>query len=357
MVARNGAEEGRPPRISDVAALAGVSPATASRSLRGEGKVSASTRARVLDAARQLSYIASPQARGLATGRTSTLALVVPFVDRWYFASVLAAVADGVRDEGFSILLYHLGNAQHRDQFFEELPLARKVDGVVVVGMSLQESQAESLRRLRTPFVTLGSKVDGAPSVRVDEQAAVRLAVNHLVHQGHSRIAYIAGAQDDLDLGFTSSADRMEGFFSTMRAAGLPVAEDLVVSGAFGLRGGDVAMTQLIAGSVAPTAVVSEYDELALGAMWALRRAGWRVPEDVSVVGIDDHEMAPLASLTTVRQPVRDIGLAAAGLLLDVIADPRGSHSDLVLPTRLIVRGSTVPQRRVSDGVVDGRRS
>lgn len=348
-MARNGADERRPPRISDVAALAGVSPATVSRSLRGEGKVSASTRARVLDAARQLSYIASPQARGLATGRTHTVALVVPFVDRWYFASVLAAMADGVRDAGFSILLYHLGNAQHRDRFFDELPLARKVDGVVVVGLTLRQDQTDSLRRLNIPLVALGAHVPGVPTVSIDERAAVRFAVNHLVNQGHTRIGYIAGDMEDLDLGFTSSPDRMEGFYAAMRGAGLPVAEDLVVSGAFGVGGGDVAMTQLIAANGPPTAVVGEYDELALGAMWALRRAGLRVPEDVSVVGVDDHEMAPPSDLTTVRQPVSQLGLTTARLLLDLIAQPDAPHPDVTLPTRLVVRGSTAPPRRVAE--------
>jgi LacI family repressor for deo operon, udp, cdd, tsx, nupC, and nupG len=336
----------RPPTIVDVAAAAGVSPATVSRSLRGAGKVSDETRRRVLDAARTLRYVTSPHASGLATGRTGTVALVVPFASRWYFATALAAVTDRLREVGMNVLFYHLGSAAHREEFFEALPLARRVDAVVTVSTSLEETHRERLQDLGLPIVTLGARVPGLPSVVIDDEAASRTATTYLLNLGHERIAYIAGSQDDVDLGFTSSGDRLRGYLHAMDAAGLMVDDELVVSGTLGVRGGDVAMTQVLSGSARATAVLAEYDELAFGAMWALRRAGVRVPVDVSIVGIDDHEMAALMDLTTVRQPVHELGKLAADLVVDVLrGDLHPEATDLVLPTRFVVRGSTAPRR------------
>ncbi|MGW5191874.1 LacI family DNA-binding transcriptional regulator [Kribbella sp. NPDC004138] len=336
------------PSILDVAARAGVSPATVSRSLRGLAKVAPQTRRRVLDAAAELSYVASPQAAGLASGRTGAVAVVVPFITRWYFSTVVAGVTDALRESGYDAVLYHLGGADHRDRFFEQMPLARKVDGILSLSMPLTAEHTLALRALDLPLVSVGSHIPGSPSVRIDEVAAARTAVNHLLNQGHERIGFIAGTPDDPRFGFASSALRREGYEAALSAAGLAQDAALVASGPHGLDGGSAAMTQLLTGSVLPTAVFAEYDELALGALWALRRAGLQVPEAMSVVGIDDHEMAPLVELTTVAQDAHEQGSVAAHLLLQALDAPDAdlTGTDLVLPTRLVLRGSTAPPRQ-----------
>ncbi len=343
-MADDGERMRRPPTIVDVAARAGVSPATVSRSLRGAGKVSPATRRRVLEAARALNYVTSPQASGLVTGRTGTVAVVVPFASRWYFATALAAVTDGLREAGLGVLLYHLGGAAHRDAFFEELPLARRVDAVITVSLWLDDTHKSRLQELELPIVALGARIPDLPQVAIDDEAAARTATTYLLNLGHERIAYIAGAHDDIELGFTSLGDRLGGYVAAMEEAGCSVDEDLVLSGVAGLHGGDAAMTELVSGTARPTAVLAEYDELAFGALWALRRAGIRVPADISVVGIDDHEMAAPLDLTTVRQPVAQLGHAAAALILDVLrGDTRPEPATMIFPTQLIVRGSTAP--------------
>ena len=337
--------------ILDVAALAGVSAATVSRSLRGRGSVSPTTRQRVLDAARELSYSASPHASGLASGRTTTVGIVAPFIGRWYFANAVAGAADALAEAGYDVLLYHLADAAARDRFFERMPLARRVDAVLTMTMPLTEEHTLALRALDMPFVTLGARIPDIPCVRIDDAAAMRTAVHHLLHQGHEQIAMIAGIEDDRRFGFLSSAARRLGYRQALRAAGLEPRPELSVAGAFGIEGGARAMAELMAGPTLPTAVVAEYDELAIGALRTLRQASVAVPGRVSVVGLDDHEMASVVDLTTVAQPVRELGARAAQLLLELLDGTLAGDLDVVVPTRLVVRGTTAaPIVRAVDG-------
>ncbi|WP_205708893.1 substrate-binding domain-containing protein [Kineococcus siccus] len=336
------------PSIYDVAALAGVSAATVSRSLGGKSKVAPETRQRVLDAAQLLSYVASPQASGLASGRTRAIGVVVPFVTRWFFSELISGVTDVLRDSGYDVVLYHLGSARDRDSFFSRMPLARRVDGVLTCSMPLTDEHTLALRALDLPYVSIGSPMPGRASVGIDEVAAVGAAVNHLVHLGHTRIGYLAGEPDDADFGFISAPQRRRGFELAVAAAGLEVDPRLQASGRYGTRGGASAMASLLAGPVLPTAVVAEYDELALGALLTLRRAGLDVPGDLSVVGVDDHEMAEVVDLSTVGQDVHEQGVTGARLLLQQLdgapaGDGGAAEAVHVLATRLVLRGSTAP--------------
>lgn len=332
--------------IVDVAALAGVSAATVSRSLRGQGNVSPATRQRVTEAARELSYSASPHAAGLASGRTRTIGLVVPFITRWFFANAVAGAHDVLAEAGYDVLLYSLADGAARDRFFERMPLARRVDAVLTLAMPLSEDNTLALRALDMPFVTLGARLPGVSCVRIDDAAASRAAVHHLLHQGHREIAMITGIEDDGGFGFVSTAARTQGYRDALLGAGIEPSADLFVDGAFGVEGGARAMAELMAGPTLPTAVVAEYDELAIGALRTLRRASVAVPERISVIGIDDHEMASVLDLTTVAQPVREQGGIAARLLLDALDGDDLSPREVVVPTRLVVRGSTgVPWR------------
>lgn len=339
----SGPRRGRHAGIVDVAALAGVSAATVSRSLRGHGNVSPATRQRVLEAARELSYVVSPHASGLASGRTGTIGVVVPFVTRWFFANAVAGASDVLREAGFDVLLYHLGSAETRDRFFERMPLARRVDAVLTLALPLTDEHTLALRALDMPLVTLGARLPGVSCVRIDDVAAARSAVHHLLHQGHEEIAMITGVEDDRDFGFISSQARRSGYRQAMESAGITPRDGLVVSGAYGIEGGAAAMTELMARPRLPTAVVAEYDELAIGALRSMRRASIRVPGRVSVVGVDDHEMASVVDLTTVAQPVQEQGAIAARLLLEALDGTSTEPVDVVVPTRLVVRSSTGP--------------
>lgn len=327
--------------ILDVAALAGVSPATVSRSLRGMPNVSPGTRQRVLAAAQELSYVVSPNASRLKSGQTRAVGVVLPFVTRWFYSNAVAGACDVLLDQGYDVLLYHLGSPEGRDRFFERMPLARRVDAVMTVSLPLQQEHLRALRSLGLPLVSIGSDLPDVTRVRIDDLSASRSAMNHLLHQGHERIAMLGGLSEEWEPGFSSSRDRREGYRQALTAAGIEIRDDLHLAGTHGVGGGAEGMAQMLTGEVLPTAVFAEYDELAIGALRTLRRAGIRVPEDISIVGIDNHEMAAVVDLTTVAQPVQEQGSVAARLLLDLLAGRLDEQTEVVLPTRLLVRTTT----------------
>ncbi|MFV0458267.1 MAG: LacI family DNA-binding transcriptional regulator [Actinomycetales bacterium] len=337
-------------RMIDVAARAGVSAATASRTLRGLSRVSPQTRQRVLDAARELEYRTAPEAEYHLPDRRRSVALIVPFMTRWFFATVTAAAAAELRGWGCDVLLYSLATSSERDEFFERLPLPSRVEAVLTLAMPLTERHTLSLRALDIPLVSVGAPIPGTPSVGIDDRAAARAAVSHLVNLKHERIGLLRTTPDDPRFDFEPSRQRELGYRDALLAAGLTPDDRLVARGPYGVRGGAAAMTRLLTGPQLPTAVFAESDELALGAIRALRLSGLRVPRDVSVVGIDDHEMAELFDLTTVAQQASTQGEVAARLLLrslgEQVGDADGAEEEgdrIEVATRLILRGSTAP--------------
>ena len=331
--------------IEDVAKLAGVSIATVSRSLRGLPDVATATRDRVLAAAQELDYVASPFAARLASGRSSTLGVVMPFVNRWFFSEVLGSVESVLSNANYDLLLHNLGNSEGRARFFSMLPVRKRVDAVLVVSLALTEDEVAALQTLELPVGVLGVKHPGMYSVRIDDVAAATTAVNHLLSLGHRRIGLIGGDTDD-PMRFTPPHHRGTGYRQALREAGIEPDEAMERLGYFTVQGGEAAMCQLLDLADRPTAVFAESDEMAYGAIMAIRRRGLRVPEDIAVIGFDDHATAELMDLTTIRQPVGEQGAVLAQELLDSLSGA-AEPSDLVLETELVVRGSTVPSASV----------
>lgn len=330
--------------IEDVAAQAGVSIATVSRALRGLPDVAPRTRDRVLAAARDLDYVASPFAARLSTGRTATIGAIVPFVNRWFFGEVIAGAEGILRAAEYDLLLYNLDDEAGRDRFFTRMPMRKRVDGVLVISMMLSGPELEALRALDVPLAMVGNLAPGTHSVHIDDVAGARTAVEHLIALGHTRIGLIGGRLDD-PMRFSAAGDRQEGYLRALAGAGIARSPELEAVGYFTFEGGEEAMRALLGLPQAPTAVFVASDEMAYGALRAIRRAGLRIPADIAVIGFDDHVTAELLGLSTVRQPVQEQGARAARAVLDAIADPAAGRqpADLVLPTQLIVRGSTDP--------------
>ncbi len=336
--------------IEDVAKLAGVSIATVSRSLRGLPDVATATRDKVLAAARQLDYVASPFAARLASGRSSTVGVVVPFVNRWFFSEVLGAVESVLSAAGYDLLLHNLGDRDGRERFFSVLPVRKRVDAVLVVSLALTEDEVAALNTLELPVGVLGVKHPGLSSVRIDDEAAARTAVEHLLSLGHRRIGLIGGDTDD-PMRFTPPHHRGTGYRGALKAAGVSPPEQMECLGYFTVAGGEAAMRQLLAGE-RPTAVFAESDEMAYGAIRAIRRAGLRVPQDIAVIGFDDHATADLMDLTTIRQPAGEQGAVLAQALLTALVKD-AEPTDVVLETELVVRGSTVAAASVYAGTAE----
>jgi LacI family transcriptional regulator, repressor for deo operon, udp, cdd, tsx, nupC, and nupG len=335
-------------KIDDVARLAGVSTATVSRALRGLPTVSQSTRDRVLAAAAQLGYAASPSASRLAGGKTGAVAVVVPRITRWFFATVVEAAEEALHQGGYDLLLHNLGGSEtERQRLLRTAALHKRVDALMLVATPLQGADFDAVTSLALPGVTVssGTGVPGWPSIRIDDVAAARLATNHLIESGHRRIAHISGDPAD-ELAFTTHIDRRRGYREALGTAGITSDPALDVEEEFTVAGGERAVAELLRRGALPTAIFAACDEIAMGAMAALRQAGRKVPEDVSVIGIDDHDLAGVVGLTTVAQPAADQGRLAANILLGPLTG--GDHpkeETVILPTRLIVRESTAPPR------------
>lgn len=330
-------------RIEDVALAAGVSTATVSRALRGLPKVNESTRARVLEAAARLEYVASPTASSLASGKTRVVGVVVPYVTRWYFANLIAGASRVLRAHGYHVLLLDVGdNGPHRSLLIDQQMLGKRVDAVLVFQLQLQDIEVDLLNRLRIPVVTVGTRSRHWGGVRIDDVAVATTATEHLIGLGHVDIAYVGG-EPAPQLDFVTPTHRQQGFTQTMAAHGLTVSADRLVTSDWTLAGGLVAGTRLLTSRRPPTAVFAASDEMAMGVLVAARRLGVEVPRQLSVVGVDDHELAASFELTTVRQQVPEQGAQASLLLLAALAagSQLGDDTELVLDTELVVRGST----------------
>ncbi|MFC3522451.1 LacI family DNA-binding transcriptional regulator [Streptomonospora nanhaiensis] len=329
------------PRMSDVAERAGVSLSTVSRALRGAPGVAPAVRENVLRAAAELSYVVSRGASSLVTGRTGRIAVLVPFLQPWFFGVALAGMNTRLRAAELDMLVYQVGDVEELDGYVRSLPLRSNVDCVVAVSLDLDEGEIKQLDELGLPVVFCSQRVEGRPSVFIDNTGAARGATQHLLNLGHTRIAYIHTRDQT---GFSwSSQERRRGYEQAMAEAG---AEPFVVSERPGHDGGALAMGRLLSVSHPPTAVFAESDDVAMGALRVLRRSRLEIPEAISVIGFDGSDFAELLDLTTVAQPVFEMGVRAAELAADIVETGRPSTAQVELPTTLLVRQSTAAPRR-----------
>lgn len=337
-------------RIEDVAVEAGVSTATVSRALRGLPRVSVSTRARVLEAAAKLEYVVSPTASSLASGKTRVVGLVTPYVTRWYFANLIAGAARVLNEHGYHVLLLYVGeNGPQRSLLIDQQMLGKRVDAVLVFQLALHDTEVEVLQRLGIPVVTVGARAWDWPAVRIDDVGVAVTATEHLINLGHRHIAYLGG-EPAPQLDFTTPPARQSGFTTTMAAHGIAVPSRRLASSDWTTPGAFAAAERLLTSPDPPSAVFAASDEMAIGVLLAARRLGMDVPGELSVVGVDDHELAAAFDLTTVRQLVPEQGEYAGRLLLSALAPGAdgGDGDEVLFATQLLVRGSTGPPSDVA---------
>ncbi len=312
--------------IDDVAQRARVSTATVSRTLSGRGPVSAATRERVLAAASELGYVVSSAASSLASGRTRNIGVLVPILDQWFFSRVLAGIAETLQASGYDLTLYALtADAEHRHRVFDTSLRRQRVDGVLVVSMALTADETRQLAALGLPVIALGGRAGAMPALAIDDVAVARRATEHLLHLGHRDIAHL-GLHAEFEGDFRIPSQRRQGFAEAMRAAGLGEQLDRVdrfAAADFTMAGGHAATARLLRDAATrPTALFAASDEMAIGAILAAREAGLRVPEDLSVVGVDGHDLAEFFGLTTIDQFPERQGAQAAHAMLAAVGEP-----------------------------------
>jgi LacI family transcriptional regulator len=323
--------------LEQVAELAGVSPSTVSRILNGTAAVSQVKKDAVQAAIRELGFRPNPVARGLAGGRTLSVGVVTQIISSPFYGEALLGIERELERAGY-VPLFVSGNWHEDDERKAiETLLSRRVDGVIVLAGRLSDAEltkvADSL-----PMVVVGRQLQGPQlySFSFDNRLGGRLATQHLIEQGHRRIAFIAG-----DLMHDDAVERQNGYFDALAAAGIAVDPNLIVQGDFTEAGGVLAVSRLLERDGRFTALFASNDQMAIGACLGLHRRNLRVPDDVSLVGFDDLIMARYAMppLTTVRQSVYEIGAEAAMAMLELL---RGGKPKVQLPEpELVAREST----------------
>jgi LacI family transcriptional regulator, repressor for deo operon, udp, cdd, tsx, nupC, and nupG len=330
--------------ISDVATAAGVSVATVSRALRGVGRVSPRTRERVLQAANELHYVASPAATSLVSGRSRGIAVIVPYFNRWFFATVVSGIEKSLREHGHHVLLIDLEG----HTFDTRLPLTqnmlwKRADGAIILNIPPDAGERALLDRLGIPVITVGNRQPGWPSVRIDDRLAMSLATRHIIGLGHTRIGY-AGTVPASVTHLQTPLDRREAFDRVLVEEGLHCPPEWILECDWTAHDAAEHSVRMLASTDRPTAVVAASDEIAYGVMSTARRLRLEVPEDLSVIGIDDHVHAEIFDLTTVRQDVERQGRTAGALMLATLHGEQVSAGhDEIHAVELVVRGSTCP--------------
>lgn len=336
------------PTIQDVARAAGVHPATVSRALNPNlpGRVAAETTRRIEDAAAQLGYVPDQLGRSLRTRRSYTVGVLVPDLGNPVFPPIVRGIEDTLRLSGYEALVVNTDDSAEREARLIDVLTARRCDGFVIASSRRDDAAVTALIAGGASVVLVNRLVDGAAdSVASDDAAGMQTAVAHLVALGHREIAHVGGPPD-----LSMTDVRKTAFVAAMRDARLPVDDDLIgVADRYAADEGDRAFGAILDRRT-PSAVVAGNDMIAIGCYAALRKRGLSCPADVSVIGINDMPLAGFLDppLTTVAIPQHEIGVAAAELVLARIGDPSGEPVARLLPTALVVRGSTGPPGRSS---------
>ncbi|MCA9910238.1 MAG: LacI family DNA-binding transcriptional regulator [Anaerolineae bacterium] len=330
--------------LEDIAKKAGVSRSTVSRVINNERYVSQSVRQRVLDVIEREQFQPNPAARALVTRRSNIIGVSIPqtmnvfFGDNSYFPMLLQGIAEAVNRLDYAMLLWLAESHEVRDTFARRVIRHRQPDGLLLTSVTDDDPLFDHLLQRNRHFVMVESpprQEDKVSYVTVDNVHAAETAVNHLVEIGRRRIATITG-----QINIRDASERLAGYTNALQAAGLPVDENLIAYGRFDREHGYSAMRELLQHQ--PDAVFAGGDTAAIGAIAALKEAGLRVPEDVAVIGFDDLDVAVQANLTTIRHSVQTVGSTAARLLIDIIEGRLEHPHHIVLPTELVIRGSTV---------------
>lgn len=338
----------RPPSratIRDIAALAGVSIATVSRVVNGRPDVSEDTRELVLQHVREHAYATNRSARGLAGGRTGLAALTLPFVHAEYFSEIASGAAEGIFERDMRFVLCPTQHEHDREVSLLERLMHGTTDGAILLLPTETNAELLALTHQDYPFVVVDPREpldDCIPVVTSAHWNGARSVTEHLIALGHRRIAAITGPA-----AWCATVDRLVGYQSALHAAGLAVRDEMIQEGDFMIESGYLIANRLLDLADPPTAIFAFNDNMAFGVIRAAKERGLRVPRDLSVVGYDDAIPSTIVdpALTTVRQPLQEMGRVAAGLLGRMLDRSRMDVTRIELSNRLIVRESTGPPR------------
>ncbi len=330
--------------IKDIAARSGVSSATVSRTLRNPELVSKDTRTRVLKAVKETGYKPNRFGASLRTQKSGNVVVVMPDITNQVNAGIIRAIESEAHKAGYSVLLGDTQNQEEREQHYADMVSSGQADGILIFTPNLPFTLPEG--KLATeqlpPLVNSCEEIDNEDiyKVLIDNKAGGKAAVQHLLDLGHTCIAAVMGPKDT-----PSTLERLAGYKQALTEANIEINKNLIIRGDYRTVSGIEAMEKLLRLRHRPTAVFCFSDDMAIGAMNALREYDYRIPEDISVIGFDDISYAELMypKLTTIRQPLEDIGRNCMQLLVEQLKGNRPEQKVIRLPFELVVRQSTGP--------------
>ncbi len=326
--------------IKDVAKVAGVAPSTVSNTLNGRGYVSAETRDKVLEAVELLDYQPNPLARGLKSGRTNVIALIVPTISTPMFSEMIEGVEEVTAAADRNLILCRSGRDPKRELAYLNLLKGGQADGIIFAAPHVEDPCFDEITKSAIPTVIVGGQSPDAsiPTVTIDNRKGAREALLHLLELDHRKIAFINGPTSVFD-----SRERYEAVKEVWDELQLPEEDLIYVETDFTRARGYDAASEIMNTSYPPTAIFAACDSVAIGAVQAIKDMGLIVPDDVTVVGFDDIKYAQYVDppLTTVRQPAHELGQEATRMLLSLIKGKRLRRKHVVFEVQLQVRQSS----------------
>lgn len=327
--------------IRDIAGLAGVSIATVSRVLNDRPDVAPHTREAVLRVVREHGFSTNRGARGLSSGRTGIVGSTLPFINAEYFGAILAGAAEALYEEDMRIVICPTLHLHDREVSLLDRLMRGTTDGALLLLPTESSEELRTLKQQGFPFVVVDPRdppPEGVPVVSAAHAAGAKEATEHLLSLGHRRIGAITG-----EVGWAATEERLHGFRAALSGYDLLPDPTLIVAADWQITGGYEAAVRLLGRPDRPSAIFAFNDNMAVGAFQAARTYGLRVPQDLSIVGFDDLEEAQIVDpmLTTIRQPLAELGRMGASLLIRLIDRQRLDAVRVELATKLIVRGST----------------
>jgi len=334
--------EKMPATIHNVAQTAGVGVGTVSRVINNRPGVKQATREKVLAAIQQLHYRPDPIARSMISKRTNSLGIIVPFFTRPFFMEVLRGVEAVSAQLGHELVLYNVETHAQRDRYFSGLPIHRKVDGLLIVSLPPDDSISRRFSDSGMPIVLVDAYSPLITSLVVNNVEGAYKAVRCLIGYGHRRIGFINGEIEG-NFRFNQANDRLIGLHRALGEAGLLFEPELVCISEWNRNGGKLAALHLLSQPNRPTAIFAASDMQAVGVLEAAKELGISVPEHLSVIGFDGIEVSELLELSTVQQPMREMGEVAATKLVELIENYPQAPELIRFDTQLVERHTTGP--------------
>lgn len=335
----------KPLTITDIAKRAGVSISTVSRVINNSNLVSKKTKRKVMRIIEETNFIPNEMARGLLKKTSKTVAVIIPNISNPFFIELVHGIEDTVNKYGYSMFLCNSNLNREKEKEFIKQMAERRTDGIIITSTFLHDKEMIYRLHKRLRIVTVQTEIEGIDCVNTTDRKGTREAIEHLISLGHTKIAMIGYGLD-----VKASGNRRQEYIETLKRHNIPLRDKYIINE--GMKGnmGYFMANRLLDLPEPPTAIFALNDYLALGAYLAVMEKGLKIPDDISIVGFDNIMVAKLCNppLTTVAQPVYSMGETAGKLLIENIEDgPKAVRKEVLLPTRLIIRGSTAPPRSI----------